>query len=256
LEPGGPGVQELLSGADIEIVGNVMNRSHGGDDRLGASHEHERVAALRREAWDVLEDYRLRRVGGHDARVMVGLQDIANRLGSVEALLEALPETSDLHGAPATDAEPPPLAVDASRTEPDMPVGTDAAILLALADVSVPLAASRVDEAERWLRVMRDHGNVGRALQELGMAPAELATPSLGSRRGSAPRVNPVTMVATQAATLASERGAQTVTTVDVLFAVISQYGPVFDRVLYAATGKTRSALLSTLVESPAPTPA
>jgi hypothetical protein len=221
---------------------------------LGRSHEYERVAALRQEAWELLEDYRLRGTSGHDARVVVGLQDVANRLGVVETLLGALPGISDSRRAPA--GEPSLLPGEACRTEPDMPVGTDAAILLALADVSVPLAASRVDEAERWLRVMRDHGNVGQALHELGMAAGELATPSVGSRRASAPRVNPVTMIASQAARLASERGAQTVTTVDVLFAVISQYGPVFDRVLYAGTGRTRGALLATLVESPAPTPA
>jgi hypothetical protein len=197
------------------------------------SHDYERVSALRRDAWELLEDYRKRPRDEQDPGIIVKLQDIANELGVVE---EGLRKTS-----PPTETSP---------IEVGFPVSSDAAILLALAEGSVPLAASRVDEGERWLRVMREHGNVGRALQELGMTAGELATPSMGARRPGPPRPNPVSAVASEAVRLARERRAQSVTTVDVLFAVISKYGPAFDRALYAATRASRSALLATLADT------
>jgi hypothetical protein len=57
-----------------------------------------------------------------------------------------------------------------------------------------------------------------------------------------------VSAVAADAAELSFRRGARTVATVDVLFAVISHYGRLFDRALYAATNKQRSDLFATLV--------
>jgi hypothetical protein len=58
----------------------------------------------------------------------------------------------------------------------DAGISQDAAIVLALADTAVPFAASLQDEAERWVRVMRMHGQVGAALQGLGVGEAPLET--------------------------------------------------------------------------------
>src|SRR5215467_13453553 len=54
----------------------------------------------------------------------------------------------------------------------------DAAIVLGLARTAVPFAASREDEAERWVRVMRVHGQVGQAMQSLGVGEAPLESPA------------------------------------------------------------------------------
>ena len=221
-----------------------------------ASNYYARVAALRQEAWEVLADYRQQRTDAQDARVVVGLQDVANRLGSIEeALLES---SSDLDPAPCiATLDVPPLGLGgAGRAEADLPISAEAAIPLSLAEVSVPLAGSRTDEAERWLRVMRDHGYVGAALQELGMPSGQLSTPSLGPPRSGSAGVSPVTIVASEAGRLAVERGAPAISTIDVLFAVMAKYGPIFDRALYAATGKSRSALLATLAHRAAAQPA
>jgi hypothetical protein len=59
-------------------------------------------------------------------------------------------------------------------------ISQDAAIVLALADTAVPFAVSMEDEAERWVRVMRMHGQVGAALQALGVGEAPLETPAAG----------------------------------------------------------------------------
>ena len=58
----------------------------------------------------------------------------------------------------------------------DPVLSQDAAIVLALADTAVPYACSIEDEAERWVRVLRVHGQVGRALQSLGVGEARSAT--------------------------------------------------------------------------------
>src|SRR4051794_41974719 len=52
----------------------------------------------------------------------------------------------------------------------------DAAIVLALAETAIPFAVSREDEAERWVRLLRLHGQVGLALQALGVGEAPLST--------------------------------------------------------------------------------
>ncbi len=51
----------------------------------------------------------------------------------------------------------------------------DATVVLALASTSLPFAATRAEEGERWLRVLRMHGQVGAALQGLGVGEASLA---------------------------------------------------------------------------------
>jgi len=132
---------------------------------------------------------------------------------------------------------------------PKIPVSRDAAIVLALAETAIPFAASREDEAERWVRVLRMHGQVGGVLQGLGVGEAPLETIA-DVPAHPAGRV-PVRTVAAAAQRYAAGRGAQLVGTVDVLFAVFECYGGAFDRALYVR-GATRDELIERLAAEPA----
>ena len=135
-----------------------------------------------------------------------------------------------------------------------LPLSQDAAIVLALADTAIPFASTREDEAERWVRVLRLHGQVGGALQALGVgeAPLETMAAKPSDRTPRMPGRNVVMDVADAAIRFAAARGAGTVGTVDVLFAVCKTYGKAFDRALYVR-GATRDELFERLaVEAPA----
>jgi hypothetical protein len=113
----------------------------------------------------------------------------------------------------------------------------DAAIVLALAETAIPFAISAEDEAERWVRVLRLHGQVGRALQALGVGEAPLQTiaqpHAVRVLRSRPVGEDPVADVTLAAERMATTRGARAVGTVDVLFAVLGVYGRTFDRALY-----------------------
>jgi hypothetical protein len=121
----------------------------------------------------------------------------------------------------------------------DLNVGLtqDAAIVLALAETAIPFAISPEDEAERWVRLLRLHGQVGGALQALGVGEAPLSTiaqpHAVRVLRSRPLGEDPVTEVTQAARRLAGKRGARSAATVDVLFAVIGVYGKTFDRALY-----------------------
>ena len=130
------------------------------------------------------------------------------------------------------------------------PLSQDAAIVLALAGTAVPFASSPEAEAERWLRILRLHGQVGSAMQALGVGEAPLMTGSEPPRerppgnRPFGPQV--IERVAGGARLFASARHAPTVGTGDVLFAILQVYGRLFDRVLYVR-GTSRDELLECL---------
>src|SRR3954464_14552606 len=65
-----------------------------------------------------------------------------------------------------------------------IPLSQDAALVLALAGTAVPFAHSAEDEAERWLRALRMNGQVGAALQGLGVGEGSLVTGSDPSQNG------------------------------------------------------------------------
>jgi hypothetical protein len=129
------------------------------------------------------------------------------------------------------------LPVASMAHDPNIPLSQDAALVVALVGTAMPFARSAEDEAERWLRALRLHGQVGGALQALGVGEAPLtpgsdfgdasagATPPLGAHV-----LQEVTSRATELATL---RGAETVGTADLLYAVMDVYGDLFDRLLY-----------------------
>ena len=136
-----------------------------------------------------------------------------------------------------------------SNGKPD--ISQDAAIVLGLASTALPLAITAEDEAERWLRILRLHGQVGRALQAIGVGEAPLETPAQPRTRRvllhQFPRGDEaVRRVCRRACHFAAERDADAVTTADILFAVLELYDRAFDRALYVRGG-TREELLERL---------
>jgi hypothetical protein len=135
----------------------------------------------------------------------------------------------------------------------------DAAIVLGLARTAVPFATGREDEAERWVRVLRMHGQVGQAMQALGVGEAPLESPAvprtvrlLRERDRSGQLME---QVEARTRELAAERRAQLVSTVDIFFAVLDIYGGAFERALYCR-GITRLEMIEELCRDGFPVPA
>jgi hypothetical protein len=140
-------------------------------------------------------------------------------------------------------------AADAAQVTKQIPLSQDAALVVALAGTAMPFAHSAEDEAERWLRALRLHGQVGAALQALGVGEAPLMTGSAANEDG--PGTPPLGVevldeVNRQASEFADAREAETVGTADLLFAVLNVYGRLFDRVLYLR-GTSREELAERL---------
>jgi hypothetical protein len=115
------------------------------------------------------------------------------------------------------------------QTSPDL----DSALVLGMASTAIPFARSREEEAERWLRILRLHGEAGAALQALGVSEAPLEAPSVHEEERPAPSgEDVVARVGEVAASAAARRQAHCFTTTDVLVAVIDVYGQDFNDVL------------------------
>jgi hypothetical protein len=114
----------------------------------------------------------------------------------------------------------------------------DAAIVLGIASAALPFASTPEDAAERWLRVLRLHGQAGAALQALGVSEGPLRGPYEGEREVAAPAGaddrDAIARVLEHAVRRARRRGAGGVATPDLLIAVMEVYGADFDRVLRA----------------------
>jgi hypothetical protein len=113
----------------------------------------------------------------------------------------------------------------------------DAAIALGIASTAMPFARTPDDEVERWLRVLRLHGQVGIALQAIGVSEVPLAGADEGSEHGAQSATgtdhgDAVARVTEHAVRIAEERGRRALTTTDILLAVMHVYGEDFDRVL------------------------
>jgi hypothetical protein len=136
-----------------------------------------------------------------------------------------------------------------------IPLSQDAALVVALAGTAIPFAHSAEDEAERWLRAMRLHGQVGAILQALGVGEAPLMTGSETDHSDGhgTPNLGPDVLddVTERASELAQARGAETIGTADVLFAVLDVYGKLFDRALYMR-GTGRDELVERLTDAAA----
>ena len=134
--------------------------------------------------------------------------------------------------------------------QPNIPLSQDAALVVALAGTALPFAHSAEDEAERWLRAMRLHGQVGKVLQALGVGEAPLMTESEGPQGHThdTPPIGPNVLddVTLRARHFAQERDAETAATTDLLQAVLEVYGKLFDQALYIR-GTSREELIERL---------
>jgi hypothetical protein len=128
---------------------------------------------------------------------------------------------------------------------------------LGIAATAMPFAGSASAEAERWLRILRAHGESGLILSSLGVseAPVDNAAGDAGASEGQS-QSDAAARVHEAAVRHATRRGAGAVSTSDVLAAVIELYGDAFDRVLQAhGTGRDEVAELLDL-QSEAGSPA
>jgi hypothetical protein len=140
-----------------------------------------------------------------------------------------------------------------TQDSPHIPLSQDAALVVTLAGTAMAFSHSPEDQAERWLRAMRLHGQVGNTLQALGVGEAPLMTGSEPNHHVEAPADLPqggdaVEEVTRRATALAVSRKADAVGTADVLFAVLDIYGRLFDRALYLR-GTSREELVERLSE-------
>jgi hypothetical protein len=131
----------------------------------------------------------------------------------------------------------------------------DATVALALAATAMPFARDTDEEAERWLRILRVHGEAGVALSALGVSEAPLEPPREHAANeptgaGAGGDRDAAKQVTEQAAHCAHQRRADLVTTSDVLVAVMQVYGEAFDRVLLAH-GTDRDEVLARLDVEP-----
>jgi hypothetical protein len=113
----------------------------------------------------------------------------------------------------------------------------DAAMVLGMAATAMPFARSPEDQAERWLRILRLHGDAGAVLQALGVSEGPLETPHRDrhvptTSNGTGETRDVVAAVTGDAVELAHRRGATALGTTDVLIAVMRVYGEDFDQVL------------------------
>lgn len=114
----------------------------------------------------------------------------------------------------------------------------DAVTVLGLAGTALPYANSVDDEIERWLRPLRLYGESGAALQGLGVGESRNQEGSQPEHKHSEqPPSETLHAVTTEATRIATERGADTVGTLDILQAVMEHYGEDFERTLEGHSG-------------------
>ncbi len=116
------------------------------------------------------------------------------------------------------------------------PLTADAALMLGIASTAMPFARSAEDQAERWLRALRNHGEAGAVLASLGLSEGALVSEDAdGDGTPSPPGdLDAVATITHHASRIAGERRAPKLSTTDVLLAVIHVYGQTFYRVLAA----------------------
>jgi hypothetical protein len=171
------------------------------------------------------------------ADAMVALQAAANDLGVAESVL------SDL-GRPVSDAPAPIAEASSQPAHTGMDWSGEASAVIGLAEFTIPYTTSPADEVDGWLRLLSREGVVGRALGDLGFVDEQLLTRAEPPETPS--RLDSVDKIAAKANTLALQRGAASVTTVDILFSVRAVHGRHLDRALYerSISGSELYALL------------
>jgi hypothetical protein len=133
-----------------------------------------------------------------------------------------------------------------------VPLSEDAALVATLAGTAMPFSHCAEDEAERWLRALRLHGDVGRVLQAVGVGEAPLETVAREGR--DAPDATPplgqdaLDRAMREAEHRAVARGADAVGTADLLTALLEVYGDPMDGAL-GRHGTSRREVLERLAE-------
>src|ERR1700759_4361051 len=132
------------------------------------------------------------------------------------------------------------------------PLSSDATIVIGLAATALPFAESTVDELRRWLRILSAHGEAGRALRCAGVNDTEPVVISAErlEAAGPAPHAGALSRVDAVAGMIAADREAASVSTVDLLLAVMTVYGDAFDLELHAR-GTSAAALIDCLGSGP-----
>jgi ATP-dependent Clp protease ATP-binding subunit ClpA len=133
-----------------------------------------------------------------------------------------------------------------------IPLSEDAALVTALAGTAMAFSHCAEDEAERWLRALRLHGQVGSALQALGVGEAPLesdAADDACEEPTSHPPLGEPALDRTvrEAERRAVERHAEAVGTADLLLALLDVYGDPMDQAL-ESRGATRDEVIERLV--------
>jgi hypothetical protein len=135
-------------------------------------------------------------------------------------------------------------------TSTHIPLSEDAALVTALAGTAMAFSHCAEDEAERWLRALRLHGEVGCVLQALGVgeAPLETLADDLCDTEESTPPLGDAALgqAVRGAEAQAVARGASKVGTTDLLMALLDVYGEGMDRAL-RLRGSSRSEVLERL---------
>jgi hypothetical protein len=185
------------------------------DPRAAATRLRTSVAAVRSQAIDLLTEASRQGLGHHAADAVTRLQRVANDLGEV---YEALPDRST-------------AVLDDPLVKVQSPVSRDAAAVLTLGYLTVPADAQPVDKADRWLRILRQYGRAGGALERIGVPDTPFAT--VADPSGTGMRTDSEEMVAHWSGEFARRSGFRTVDTVHVLFAVRKVFGSSLDRALY-----------------------
>lgn len=133
----------------------------------------------------------------------------------------------------------------------------DAAMVLGIAATAIPFARTPQDEAERWLRLLRLHGEVGATLQALGVSEdsmrihAERVDQQASQPPQDVENRDVIARVGERASLIAQARGVGGVGTTDLLMAVLEVYGSVFERALRAHGTDAEEVLERLAAESP-----
>jgi hypothetical protein len=135
----------------------------------------------------------------------------------------------------------------------------DAAMVLGIAATAIPFARTPEDEAERWLRLLRLHGEVGATLQALGVSEDSLRDhaehvdrPQRSAAEQDVESRDVIARVGERASRIALARGVGGVGTTDLLMAVLEVYGSVFERALRAHGTDVEEVLERLAVDPPA----
>lgn len=134
-----------------------------------------------------------------------------------------------------------------------IPLSDDAALVATLVSTAIPFSHCAEDEAERWLRALRLHGQVGAALQGLGVGEAPLPAADEDEVRADPATTPPLGEAAIERAVHEAERhatgrGAAAIGTADLMCGLLEVYDELLDRAL-RVRGATRAEVLERLGE-------